>query len=287
MFLNSVKTVILMAALTALVIVIGGYFGGNQGMVIAFIFALMMNLISYWFSDKIILAMYRAQEVSRNQAPQLYSIVERLTSQAGLPMPKVYIIPSHTPNAFATGRSSRHAAVAVTQGILRLLDEEELEAVLAHELSHIHNRDILIATIAAVLAGAITMLAHMLRWTAMFGGWGGGGERRRGGGLELLALLILAPIAALLIQLAISRSREYMADEGSARLTSRPLALASALRRLEAGVAARPMVEANPSTAHLFIVNPMRESFLVNLFSTHPSVGRRVARLEKLAQEMR
>jgi heat shock protein HtpX len=286
MFFNTIKTAILLAVLTALVIVIGGYFGGTQGMVMAFIFALLMNFISFWFSDKIVLAMYRAKEVDRSQAPQLYTIVERIISRTELPMPKIYMVPSKTPNAFATGRNPQHAVVAVTQGIMNLLNEEELEAVLAHELSHVRHRDTLIATIAAVLAGAITMLAYMFRWAALFGG-GGNREGRRGGGLELIALAIVAPIAALLIQLAISRSREYMADEGSADLTRRPLALANALRRLEEGVSARPMLEAKPSTASLFIVNPIRGSFMVSLFSTHPPVERRVARLEKLAQEMR
>lgn len=274
---NVLKTALLLAALTAMLVLAGGAIGGRQGMVIAFVLALVMNVASYWFSDRIVLAMYRARAVDEAQAPGLYAMVRRLAARAGVPVPRVYIIPTQTPNAFATGRNPRHAVVAVTEGILHLLDDEELEAVLAHELAHVVNRDILIATIAATLAGAITYLAHMAQWGAMFG------RRGDGHGNPLVAVLfaILAPIGALLVQMAVSRAREFHADATGARLVGKPSALARALRKLEAGARVLPM-EANPATAHLFIVNPLTGQGLSRLFSTHPPVEERIARLHAM-----
>ena len=241
-----------------------------------------MNVGTYWFSDKVVLKMYRAQGVSRAQAPELYDIVESLSRSAGLPMPKVYIIPQGSPNAFATGRNPKHAAVAVTSGILQILDRNELAGVLSHELAHVKHRDILISTISAVMAGAITMLASMARWAALFGGFGG--DRRRGEGsvLPYLVMMILSPIAALLIQMAISRSREYMADKDGAKMSGHPLWLAGALRKLQQGVRLTPM-EANPSTAHMFIINPLRGGGIQSLFSTHPPLEERISRLEMMS----
>lgn len=285
--MNMFKTAVLLTALTLLFIWIGGAIGGRGGMVIAFIFALVMNFVSYWFSDKIVLAMYRAQEAAEIEVPAVFRIVRSLTQKANLPMPKVYIIPTDTPNAFATGRNPSHAAVAVTDGILRLLNEDELEGVLAHELAHVKNRDILISTIVATIAGAIFMLANMARWAAIFGGFGG--RDRRGGGGNVLALLlvaIVAPIAALLIQLAISRAREYQADQSGGRISGNPLGLANALRKLHAGVHRFPMRQANPTTAHMFIVNPLTGKGMVSLFSTHPPMEQRVARLEDLSRRI-
>lgn len=277
--MNALKTALLLGALTGLLILIGGYFGGKQGMVIAFVFAMVMNLGSYWFSDKIVLRMYRAQEVTEQQAPELYRMVQDLSMRAGLPMPKVFIVPSQTPNAFATGRNEHHAVVAVTEGILRMLNRDELEGVLAHELSHIKNKDILIGAIAATVAGAVTMFANMAQWAVIFGGRGG--DEEEGGGLGLLVMAILAPIAAMIIQMAISRSREYMADEGGARVSGKPFGLASALEKLARGSAAIPM-DANPSTAHIFTVSPLSGRSFMTLFSTHPPIEERIARLRQM-----
>jgi len=279
---NTFKTTLLLGLLTGLLVLIGGHFGGRQGMVIALVFAGIMNFGSYWFSDRIVLAMYRAQEVQEADAPELFRIVRGLSQRTGIPMPKVYVVPNDTPNAFATGRSPQHAAVAVTNGILRLLSAEELEGVLAHELAHIQHRDTLISTIAATMAGVIVMLANMARWAALFGGFGGRDEEDRGGGaLGFIFMVVLAPIAATLIQLAISRSREYSADEGSARMTKQPGRLAQALEKLEYAAERIPM-DANPATSHLFIVNPLRGKTLLSLFSTHPPIEERIARLRAM-----
>jgi heat shock protein HtpX len=279
---NVLRTTVLLAALTALFLVIGGAIGGNQGLFIAFVFALLMNFASYWFADKIVLSMYGAREVSLNEAPDLYRLVQRLAQRAGIPMPRVYIIPSDAPNAFATGRNPQHGAVAVTEGILRMLDTDELAGVLAHELGHIRNRDTLIMTVAATLAGAITMLAHMAQWGAIFG-FGRRDEEDSGGGgmLSLLFMAILAPIAATLIQLAISRSREYFADSTGAAVAGSPSGLARALEKLHYASQRLPM-DANPATAHLFIVNPLTGGSLVNLFSTHPPIEERIRRLRRI-----
>jgi heat shock protein HtpX len=279
---NVLRTTVLLAALTALFLVIGGAIGGNQGLFIAFVFALLMNFASYWFSDKIVLSMYGAREVSLNEAPDLYRLVKRLAQRAGIPMPRVYIIPSDAPNAFATGRNPQHGAVAVTEGILRMLDTDELAGVLAHELGHIRNRDTLIMTVAATLAGAITMLAHMAQWGAIFG-FGRRDEEDSGGGgiLGLLFMAILAPIAATLIQLAISRSREYFADSTGAAVAGSPSGLARALEKLHYASQRLPM-DANPATAHLFIVNPLTGGSLLNLFSTHPPIEERIRRLRRI-----
>jgi heat shock protein HtpX len=284
--MNSVKTAFLMALLTVLVVLAGRAMGGEGGMVIAFIFAIAMNVFSYWFSDKIVLKMYRAREVSREQAPELYEIVETLARNAGLPMPRVYITPQESPNAFATGRNPKHAAVAVTSGILRILDRDELAGVLGHELAHVKHRDILISTIAAVMAGAITMLASIARWSLIFGGISGGNRDRRGGiasMIPMLVMAILAPIAAMLIQMAISRSREYMADAGGAKICGHPLWLANALQKLQRGTSVVPM-QANPATAHMFIVNPLHGGGIQNLFSTHPPMEERIAKLRSMAR---
>jgi heat shock protein HtpX len=278
--MNSLKTALLLGALTGLLILIGGYFGGKQGMVIAFVFAMVMNLGSYWFSDKIVLRMYRAQEVTEQQAPELYRIVQDLSMKAGLPMPKVYIVPSDTPNAFATGRNEKHAVVAVTEGILKMLNRDELEGVLSHELSHIKNKDILIGAIAATIAGAITMLANMAQWAAIFGG-SRGSDEEGGSGIGLIFMAILAPIAAMIIQMAISRSREYLADDGGARVSGKPYGLASALEKLARGSVAIPM-DANPSTAHIFTVSPLSGRSFMTLFSTHPPIEERIARLRQM-----
>ncbi len=280
---NLFKTAVLLAALTSLVVLIGQAIGGQQGMVIAFILAVAMNFGSYWFSDRIVLAMYRAQPIEEAQAPDLYRIVRRLTTRAGIPMPRVYLIPGDTPNAFATGRSPQHAAVAVTEGIMRMLDDEELEGVLAHELSHVKNRDTLTMTIAATLAGVITYLAHMAQWAAIFGGGRRDDEEGSGGGIfGALLMAILAPIAAMLIQLAISRAREFQADASGAQLVGRPWGLAKALEKLEMASRMAPM-DATPATAHLFIVNPLRGEGLATLFSTHPPIQERIARLRAMA----
>jgi heat shock protein HtpX len=287
--MNGFRTTILLAALTALVVWIGQMLGGSQGAIMALIMAGAMNFFSYWFSDKIVLKMYGAQEITDNDDPELYGIVRELTVKAGLPMPKVYIIPEETPNAFATGRNPEHAAVAVTQGIRRILDRRELAGVLGHELSHVKHRDILISSIAATLAGAISYLAYMAQWAAIFGG--GSRDRDEGGSniFGLLFMMIVAPLAAMLIQMAVSRSREYMADEGGAKVTGDPLALASALRKLHMGAQNIPLQVSDAtanSTAHMFIVNPLSGSGLANLFSTHPAMEERIARLEAMAKNM-
>ena len=282
--MNSLKTVFLLGALTGLLMLIGGYFGGQHGVVIAFFFAMIMNFGSYWFSDKIVLRMYKAQEVTESQAPELYRMVKDLAMKASMPMPRVYIIPTDTPNAFATGRNENHAVVAATEGILRMLTRDELEGVLAHELTHIKNKDMLIGSIAATIAGAIVMLANMAQWAAIFGGLAGrndDGEEGGGGMIGLIAMAILAPLAATIIQMAISRSREYMADVGGAKVSGKPYGLASALEKISRAAQQIPM-DANPSTAHMFIVNPLSGRSLMNLFSTHPPVEERVARLRKM-----
>ncbi len=275
---NTFKTAFLLTALTLLLMFFGRYFGGENGMLLALAFAAVMNFVSYFFSDKIALAMYRAQPVTREQLPRAYEIVERLTQKIGLPMPKIYVIPTESPNAFATGRNPKHASVAVTHGILGLLNDEELEGVLAHELGHVGNRDILISSVAATIAGAITMLASMGRFAMIFGGMGGGSRDRRGGGLAGLFMLIVAPIAAALIQMAVSRSREYQADATGAHYTGNPYALASALQKLDTCSRRVPMA-ASPSTAHLFIIQPLLGMNFGNLFSTHPPIAKRIERL--------
>jgi heat shock protein HtpX len=286
---NYLKTAMLMAFLIAILAIGGSVWGGYQGMILFGSIGLLINFFSYWFSDKIALMAHRAQPVTREELPQLYEIVERLTRKAGLPMPKLYVIPSETPNAFATGRNPKHAAVAVTQGILRALDWRELEGVLAHELSHVSNRDILISTIAAAIAGIISSLGHMIQWGAMFGGLSRRDDDRGGGALEMLAWAILAPIMALIIQLAVSRSREYAADASGAELIGDPDPLADALVKLEQANQAIPYQYGGPATAHLFIVNPFRGagSKFLHLFSTHPPIEERVRRLRELKRGMR
>jgi heat shock protein HtpX len=279
---NQLKTALLLGILTALIIIFGNMLGGQGGMMIGFIFALGLNFFSYWFSDKIVLRMYKAEEVTEAQEPELFAMVHRLTAAAGLPMPKVYIIPDESANAFATGRNPEHAAIAVTQGILRLLGRQELEGVLAHELAHVKNRDILIGTVAAVLAGVITYIAHMAQWAAMFGGFSRDDDDEGGGGLlGTILLAILAPIAALLIQMAISRSREYLADETGARFAGTPSGLAGALEKLESSSQRTPL-NANPATENMFIVKPFTGGGVMNLFSTHPRIEERVRRLREM-----
>lgn len=278
---NTVKTALLLGALTGLLMLIGGLIGGRGGVFIAFIFAMVLNFGSYWFSDKIVLKMYKAQEVSENSAPELYNIVRNLALKAGLPTPRIFIIPEETPNAFATGRNAKHAVVAVTEGIMRILNKEELEGVIAHELSHIQNKDMLISSIAATLAGAIVMLAHMAQWAAIFGGGRSDDEDNGGGIIGLIAMAILAPLAATIIQMAISRSREYLADASGARITKNPYGLAAALEKLTKASKIIPM-NANPSTAHLFIVNPLTGKSLLNIFSTHPPLEERISRLRSM-----
>lgn len=277
------RTTILLGALTGIIMAMGQWLGGTQGLTIAFIFAVIMNFGSYWFSDKIVLSMYGARQVSEADAPMLYRIVHNLTLKAGMPMPKIYIIPMEGANAFATGRNPQHAAVAVTQGIMRLMNERELTGVLAHELGHVKNRDILISSIAATLAGVIVHVAYMAQWAAMFGGFGNRDDREGGGGtLGLILMAILAPLAATIIQMAISRTREYAADDSGARLCGDPLALASALRKL--GIASeRIPLDASPQTSHLFIVNPLSGQSFARLFSTHPPLEERIERLERMA----
>lgn len=278
--MNNIKTLFLLVTLTLVLVWAGAQFGGKQGMTIALIFALGLNFFAYWFSDKIILKMYRAQQISESDAPELFSTVRRLAQKSEMPMPKVYIIEQDQPNAFATGRNPKHAAVAVTTGIMRILNSDELAGVLAHELAHIKHRDILISTVAATIAGAISYLAQMAQWAAIFGGRSNDDEG--GNPLAAIVMMIVGPIAALLIQMAISRSREYAADAGGASIAGNPRFLANALRKLHAASQQIPM-EANPTTSHMFIVNPLTGGGLMKLFSTHPPIKERIARLESMS----
>jgi len=284
--MNTFKTTFLMAVLTVLLVLAGGALGGESGMVIAFIFALLMNGFSYWFSDKIVLRMYGAREIGPEVLPELHRIVKDLTLRAKMPMPKLYLIPQDAPNAFATGRDESHAALAVTQGILDILTKDELRGVLAHELSHVKNRDMLIGTIAATMAGAISMLANIAQWSLIFGGRSSSDNREGGNPIAAVAMIILAPLAAMLVQLAISRGREYGADATGASISGDPLSLANALKKLQRGIEKIPM-EANPATAHLFIVSPLTGGGLMTLFSTHPPLEERISRLETMARGKR
>lgn len=279
--MNTVKTVFLMTFLMVLFLLVGYLIGGTSGMTIAFIFSLIMNFGSYWFSDKIVLSMYHAKLIDRETAPKFYDMIEELSRNANLPMPKVYLIDDPTPNAFATGRNPEHAAVAATTGILRGLSNQELAGVMAHELSHVKNRDILTGTIAATVVGTITYIAQMAGWALMFGRGNDDNDR---GGISSLLLLILAPIAATLLQLAISRSREYAADQGGAAISGNPLYLASALQKISAANQLSPVNNAGPATAHMFIINPLRSKGVMSLFSTHPPVEERIKRLQLIAQ---
>lgn len=282
MSMNGLKTAVLMALMMGLVLFLGQMLGGDKGLMMAFALSLLMNVGMYWFSDKLVLMGYRAREVTEQEAPRLHAIVRRLSQQAGLPMPRVYVIPTDTPNAFATGRNPAHAAVAATDGLLRMLSDDELEGVMAHELAHVRHRDILVSTVVATMAGTITFVARMAMYAAMFGGSGRDREGQ-GGALGQILLLILAPIAAMLIQFAVSRSREFLADEGGAEISGKPLGLASALRKLHSAVERLPMESAKPNTAHLFIVNPLSGGGIMKLFSTHPPAEERIARLEAMA----
>jgi heat shock protein HtpX len=280
--MNTLKTVVLLTFLTVLLVFVGGALGGQNGMIIAFMMALVMNFVSYWFSDKIVLAMYKAQPVTEAQAPDLHAMIRRLTQKAGLPMPKVYIIPEEALNAFATGRNPEHGVVAVTEGIMRALDREELEGVIAHELAHIKHRDILTGTIVATIAGAISMLAQMAHWAMLFGGGRRDDSDEGGSPVVALVMMIVAPIAAMMVQMAISRTREYEADKGGAAIAGNPYGLANALLKLERGAQVVPMHDAKPATAHMFIVNPLTGGGLMKLFSTHPPIAERVKRLKEL-----
>ncbi len=285
--MNTFKTALLLTALTLFLVFIGQHYGGRNGMLLALGIAVAMNFFSYFYSDKLALSMYRAQPATREQLPRVYTVVEQMTQRVGLPMPRIYVIPSDSPNAFATGRNPAHASVAVTQGVLNLLTDEELAGVLAHELGHVRNRDILTSSIAATLAGAITILAHTGRFAMMFGGYGGRGRDRDGGGIGALFMLILAPIAATLIQLAVSRSREYEADATGAHITGNPYALASALEKLDVYSRRLPLA-ASPSTAHLFIVAPLISgSSFGSLFATHPPIAKRIERLTGRPMQLR
>lgn len=275
---NQIRTTILLTLMTVFIMMIGKVLGGSQGMVIALIFAGGMNFFSYWYSDKIVLKMYKATEITPSQAPEIYGIVKELAERANLPMPKVFMIPQESPNAFATGRNPENAVVAVTEGLVRMMDRQELAGVIAHELGHVKNRDILIGTIAATMAGAIMMLASMARWSAIFGGFRNDGDDEGGGAFGMIIMSIIAPIAATLIQMAVSRSREYLADETAARLSGSSEGLASALEKLGMGADRIPM-HASPETAHMFIVNPLSGKSLMSLFSTHPPIEERIARL--------
>ncbi len=275
--INGIRTTLLLASLTGLMLLIGGALGGRGGMAIALLFSLVMNMGSYWYSDKIVLRMYHAREVTPAESPELYGIVRGLVDRAKMPMPKVYIVDTPMPNAFATGRNPDHAAVAVTTGIMRILDRDELEGVVAHELSHVRNRDTLISSVAATIAGVITFVANMAQWSLIFGG----NDDDGGNIVGVLAMAILAPIAAMIIQMAISRSREFGADAGGAELSGHPMALASALSKLEMASGRAP-ADVNPSTAHMFIVNPLKGKKLASLFSTHPSTEERIARLSAM-----
>lgn len=278
--MNMFKTMLLMTGLTLILLWAGNALGGRSGMTIALMFALVMNVFSYWFSDKIVLKMYRAHEVTEAEAPELYSIVRRLAQKAELPMPRVYIMDQDQPNAFATGRNPDHAAVAVTSGITRILSREELEGVLGHELAHIKHRDILIGTVAATIAGAISYLAYMARWAMIFGG---GDDDEGGNPIAAIVMMIVAPIAAMLVQMAISRSREYAADAGGAKIAGNPMHLASALNKLQMA-SQRVQLNAQPATAHMFIVSPLSGRGMANLFSTHPPMEERIARLENMSR---
>ncbi len=280
--MNTFKTFMLLTIMTLFFVWVGGFLGGRTGMTFALIFAAIMNLSAYWFSDKVILKMYKAREITEAEAPELYSIVRRLTQKAAMPMPKVYIIDADQPNAFATGRNPKHAAVAVTNSIMRLLSPEELEGVIGHELTHIKHRDILVSSVAATIAGAITFLAQMAQWAFIFGGFGRGSNDEGGNPFVALIMMIVAPIAAMIVQMAISRSREYAADAGGARITGNPRYLASALRKLDTASGKIPM-KATPATSHLFIVNPLSGKKVAKLFSTHPPVEERIARLEAMS----
>jgi heat shock protein HtpX len=282
--LNTLKTVFLMTVIMVLFMLVGEFLGGRSGLIIAFIFALAMNFGSYWFSDKIVLKMYRAKEVTEESAPKFYELVKHLTQNANLPMPKVYIIDDQTPNAFATGRNPEHAAVCATTGILQGLNNDELAGVLSHELAHVKHRDILTGTIAATLVGTITFIAQMAGWAMMF--TGRAGNSRDDDGLAGLFLIILAPIAATLLQLAVSRSREFAADEGGAKISGQPLALASALQKISGANQIKPVNNVGPATAHMFIVNPLRGGGVMKLFSTHPPIEERIKRLQEIAQTM-
>ncbi|HEV8585679.1 MAG TPA: zinc metalloprotease HtpX [Methylomirabilota bacterium] len=278
---NVLKTGVLLAVLTAILLLAGQAIAGERGMIVAFVFAAIFNFAMYWFSAKIVLAMYRAEPVEEAQAPGLHAMVRRLATRAQIPMPRIYVIPSDTPNAFATGRDPAHAAVAVTEGIMRILDEDELEGVLAHELSHVTNRDVLISTIAATLAGAITGIARMAYFSSLFGGRSSDDEEGSSNPLVLILFSILAPFAAMLIQMAVSRAREFQADASGARLAGRTYGLAKALEKIEVASRMEPM-PANPATAHLFIVNPLTGQSFARLFSTHPSTEERIARLRAM-----
>ena len=278
--MSAIKTTLLLGLMTGLLMLIGGLLGGRGGLIIAFILAIGMNFFSYWYSDKMVLRAYKAQPLDASSAPELHSIVSELAHDAHIPMPRLYMIDTDTPNAFATGRNPQHAAVAVTRGIMRICDRDELKGVLGHELSHVINRDILTSSIAATLAGAIMIISSIIKWGAIFGF---GGDDERGGGLvELLIMAFLAPFAAMMIQLAISRTREYQADASGARLTHHPLYLANALRKLEMANERLPMESASPATAHLFIVNPLSAQGISRLFSTHPPLEERIRRLERM-----
>ena len=279
--MNFLKTTVLLAVLTAILVFAGDTLGGRGGATTALVFAGIMNFGAYWFSDKIVLMMYRAKAVTEAEEPELYSITRELAMKAGLPMPKVYIMENDTPNAFATGRNPSHAAVAATTGIMRLLSREELSGVMAHELAHIQNRDILISTISATIAGAISYLAHMAQWAAMFGN--SRNDEKGGNPIALIAMMIITPLAAMIIQMAISRSREYGADEGGAKITGNPLSLANALRKLEYGNKRIPMAVPSEATAHMFIVSPLSGGGFLKLFSTHPPIEERIKRLEAMA----
>jgi heat shock protein HtpX len=275
---NWFKTTLLLGAMTVLIVLIGNLFGGRQGMVIAFFFAIGMNFFSYWYSDKIVLKMYHAREVKPQENPDLYTLVQEIAGKAGLPMPRIYVIPEEAPNAFATGRNPEHAVVAITQGLLKLMGRDEIQGVLAHEMAHVKNRDILIGSIAATMAGAIMILASMARWTAFLGGGSDDDEGGGFGAIGLIVMSILAPIAAMLIQMAISRSREYQADATGAGFAGHADGLANALEKLGAYSKRLPMAT-KPNTAHMFIVNPLKGGNLANLFSTHPPLEERIARL--------
>jgi heat shock protein HtpX len=274
---NYLKTALLLGLLTGLIVICGRVIGGNGGMIIALGFAAIMNLGTYWFSDKIVLAMYKAKPVTPEQAPRLHRIIDRLVARTGMPKPKVYVLPETAPNAFATGRNPKHAAVAATAGLLELMDDEEVEGVMAHELAHVKNRDILIGSIAATIAGAITMLAGMARWAAIFGGFGGRDDRS-GGALGLIVMAILAPIAAVIIQMAVSRSREYAADATGAQIAGNPYGLARALEKL-GKLNRRIPLDASPATSHMFIVAPLSGRSMMSLFGTHPPIEERIRRL--------